>query len=432
MSDSQSSPASQPSGSPEVWGRRRFLAAVLSGAATLILQACGRERRVIPPDPTAIPATATAAPAARQSQYMPLVANQHRAATTRTPVPTEAPTAVPAEPPPPTSTTPAPTATSRPPATPFPPGPPSKLGVFLGYHHPQLFDLLSTGNIALVKTLEYNADFVASIKRVSPNTVVIARYTPLEQFNLAAADPAEAARRFADLILPIATDPVRQANIDAWEAYNEPVPAGHEQMARLAAFEAERTRLLAAAGIRSCIGNFGTGQPALEQWPAFFPAIQAIQEHNGYLGLHEYSAPYLWFGTGAYQFQPGVDEGDEGWLTLRYRKVYRQYLQPAGLEVPLLITETGIDGSVANRPGPAGSGWRDFRGFWQSEGRVTSSAAGFYVEQLTWYDAELAQDPYVKGAAIFALAGPQGWESFEMLGECARILQQYLAVHPRG
>src|SRR5690606_14050754 len=154
-----------------------------------------------------------------------------------------------------------------------------------------------------VKTLEYDANFVQGIKQVSPNTLVIARYTPLDQINLATTDPREEARRFADLILPIATDPLRQANIDAWEAYNEPVPADREQMARLAIFEAERTRLLAAAGIRSCIGNFGTGQPPLDLWPDFYPALQAVQEHNGYLGLHEYSAPYMWFGTGTHQLQ---------------------------------------------------------------------------------------------------------------------------------
>lgn len=432
MSDSHSSPSSRSSGTPPLWGRRHFLGAVLGSAAALVLQACGREKPVIPPSPTANPATPTAARDLSQSHYMPLVANNRREAPTPTAIPTATATPLPTE----TSTpepspTRSPTETPRPQPTPFPPGPPSKLGLFVGYHHPQLFDLLSTGNVALVKTLEYNADFVASIKRVSPGTIVIARYTPLEQLNLATVDPIEAARRFADLILPIAADPVRRANIDAWEAYNEPVPADHEQMARLAAFEVERTRLLAAAGVRSCVGNFGTGQPAMGQWPAFFPAVAAVQEHDGYLGLHEYSAPYLWFGTGAYQFQPGPDEGDEGWLTLRYRKIYRQYLQPTGLDVPLLITETGIDGSVRNRPGPSGEGWGDFREFWRSEGRVTSSPEGFYVEQLAWYDAELTQDPYVKGAAIFALAAPQGWDSFEILGETARILQQYLAVHPR-
>jgi len=301
----------------------------------------------------------------------------------------------------------------------------------VGYNHPQLFDLLRTGNVAVVKTLEYDPNFVAEIKRISPRTLVIARYTPLPAPDLADWDPTEAARQFIDLLLPIATEPRRQASIDGWEAYNEPVVKDAEQMGRLAIFEAERTRLLAAEGVRSCVGNFSTGQPPLELWPAFYPALQAAREYGGYLGLHEYSAPYLWFASGSYQLQAGSNEGDEGWLTLRYRKVYRNYLQPAGLDVPLLITELGVDGQVRPRPGPPGRGWQDFAEFWRQEGKVTTTAAGFYIEQLAWYDAELMKDDYVQGAAVFTLAGPRGWESYEIYGQAAEILRQYLSVHPQ-
>jgi hypothetical protein len=300
----------------------------------------------------------------------------------------------------------------------------------VGYNHSQLFDLLRTGNVALVKTLEYDRNFVAEIKQVSPNTTVVARYTPLPLPDLDSWDPIGAARQFVDLLLPIATDPQRQAHIDAWESFNEPVPANPDHMARLADFEAERTRLLAQAGIRSCVGNFSTGHPDLALWPAFYPALQAVKEHNGFLGLHEYSAPYIWFGSGPHQLEEGADEGDEGWLTLRYRKVYRNYLQPAGLDVPLLITETGIDGQVGGRPGPKAMGWKEFAEFWQGEERVSTTVEGYYVEQLAWYDSELALDDYVVGASIYTLAGPRGWESYEIQGLCADILREYLAVHP--
>jgi hypothetical protein len=294
-----------------------------------------------------------------------------------------------------------------------------------------LFDLLRTGNVAVVKTLEYDPNFVTDIKRLSPSTLVVARYDPLPLPDLDNWNPSEAARQFVELLLPIATEPRRQAAIDAWESFNEPTPANTGQMARLAEFEAERTRLLAAAGIRSCVGNFSTGQPDLALWPAFYPALQAVQEHGGYLGLHEYSAPEMWFGSGPHQLQAGSSEGDEGWLTLRYRKVYRNLLQPAGLAVPLIITETGVDGQVGGRPGPHGKGWKDFAGYWVEQGLATTTAAGFYVEQLAWYDAEITKDDYVLGAAIYTLAGPSGWESFEIHGECADILRQYLSVHPQ-
>lgn len=450
--------------------RRGFLATLLSGAVTLAVQACSRNPPA--PAPGATPSTAPSgtpasptvaatasgtatrlppAPAASvtalgtQEIHMPLIGAAPHSAT---PAPTLTPSPSPTETIPPTSTntpipepthtpgpspTPVPSPTPRLAATPFPPGPQTRLGLFVGYQHPALEELLRTGNVAFVKTLEHDPTLMQFIKNISPNTIIVARYTPLGQLNVASADldPIAEARDFVDLLLPVATDPGRRANIDAWESYNEPVVNTREEMQRLAAFEAERTRLLAAEGIRSCIGNFATGTPPLEFWPDFYPAIRAAKEHNGYLGLHEYSAPYMWFGTGTYQLREGQDEGDEGWLTLRYRKVYRDYLQPAGLELPLLITETGIDGGIMERPGPPGLGWADFQRFWEAEGMVRTTAAGFYVEQLAWYDAELREDPYVRGASIYALAAPVGWGSFEIVGGVADLLKQYFSVHPR-
>lgn len=301
----------------------------------------------------------------------------------------------------------------------------------MAYNHPQLFDLLNTGNLAVVKTLELDPRFVEQIKQADRDVTLIARLTPLEDVDWARVDPKALARNFVNRLLPIAGHPGRRAHIDAWEAYNEPVITSPEAMKRLAEFEAERTYLLAREGIRSCVGNFPAGHPELDLWPHFLPALKAVKETGGFLGLHEYSAPYMWFGYGRYQLQQGHDEGDEGWLTLRYRKAYRHYIQPAGLEVPLVITEAGIDGGVGPRPGPKGFGWKDFANFWKKEGWVKTTAAGFYVEQLAWYDAHLMQDPYVVGAAIYALVVFGKWRSFEIVGECAEILRQYLAVHPK-
>ena len=402
-------------------------------AMSLILAACGRSTPT--PTPTATPTPQTTAQTQTPSPlpsltpattpvpetHHPLVLNQQNPLNTPTSQPQKEPTA---------TATPLPSPTPTPSATPFPPGPPSKLGLFVGRNDPQLFDLLKTGNVALVKTLEYDPNFLIEIKSTSPETLVVARYTPLPLPDFENWDPIATARQFVDILLPIATEPRRFANIDCWESYNEPNPVNAEQMASLAVFEAERTRLLAEAGIRSCIGNFSTGQPPLELWPAFFPALEAAKAHGGYLALHEYSAPYIWFGSGPHQLQAGSDEGDEGWLTLRYRKVYRHILQPAGLGIPLVITETGVDGQVGNRPGPDGKGWQNFADFWSGENRISTLAEGFYVEQLAWYDAQIEQDDYVKGAAIFALAGPQGWASFEIGGITTDILEQYFSVHP--
>jgi hypothetical protein len=404
--------------------RRVLLAAAVSAVVLTVLAGCPARTSAPTPTPTRTPRplgltiTATSSPIATAVFTSPLP----------TPEPSETPTAsAPSTP----TASPEPTATPTPPPTPFPPGPPSKLGLFVSRNDPRVFDLLRTGNVALVKTLEYDPNFVTEIKQVSPNTLVVARLD-LPQLDLSTlSDPEAAAREFVDKLLPIATEPRRLAAIDAWEAYNEPVPSDGEQMARLARFEAERTRLLAAAGVRSVIGNFGTGLPDLALWPQFRPALEAAIKHKGYLGLHEYSAPTLQYGSPQDPLGWGTDPAQTGWLTLRYRKAYREYLEPNKLTLPLILTEIGIDGLVGNRPGPNGAGWQDFGGYWDELG-MGNDTAGNYMEQLAWYDASLQQDNYVLGGAIYAAAASPGWESYEILGDSGvePFLKQYLSVHP--
>jgi hypothetical protein len=316
--------------------------------------------------------------------------------------------------------------------TPFPAGPPSKLGFVVMRTDEQIFELLATQGVAVVTTMELDANFVARIKQTSPKTRLIGRID-LPQMELASLEPISAARTFVDQLLPIAGDERRAPHFDGWQAYNEPVASNADEMKRLADFEAERTRLLADHSIRSVIGNFGTGHPAdLDLWQHFLPAIQAAQEHDGWLGLHEYSAPTIYFmstreNQGRY---PGVSGEDNGWLTLRYRKVYNQVLKPAGLAIPLIFTELGIDGYVQNsRPGPAdGRGWQDFQQYWAENG-FGLWGPGAYIEQLVWFDGAMRQDDYVIGGCIFALAASAGWQSYDILGPAAAVLQQYLGVH---
>lgn len=398
--------------------RRAFIGALGGAGLAALLAGCGPKAGAPTPTPTRTPRPSGVPSATPTAPARP---------TSTATAPAEATLGAPAT----LTASPEPTATPTPQATPFPPGPATKLGLFITRNDPRIVDLLRTGNVACVKTLEYDPNFAAEIKQVAPRTVLVGRLD-IEQINLATLnDPVSAARAFVDRLLPIATEPRRLAAFDGWEAYNEPVPGDAEQMRRLAQFEAERTRLLAAAGVRSVIGNFGTGQPDLALWPPFRPALEAAIAHGGYLGLHEYSAPTLQYLTPQDPLGWGGDPAQEGWLTLRYRKVYRGYLQPNGLELPLLLTEVGIDGLVANRPGPAGRGWQDFAGYWDSLG-MGQDAPGNYMEQLAWYDAQLQQDSYVIGAAIYAAAASPGWESYELLGadRVEPFLKQYLSVHP--
>ncbi len=241
--------------------------------------------------------------------------------------------------------------------------------------------------------------------------------------------PDDAARQFIE-----DQRGVYQSNpgIKYWEGHNEPVWNSVEDMTWYARFEIERMRLMADLGLKCVIGNFATGTPALNLWPAFVPACRVGKQRGALLGLHEYSCPWMWWMTGAYQIDPTEDEGDEGWTTLRYRKVYRQHLIPSDAVIPLVITECGIDGLVRPLPpGVDGGAWSDLGDFWRDHDQEPDKE-DYYFRQLVWYDRELQKDEYVVGATVFAWGnfGPP-WDAFDIAGTgVSEKLTQYTIEHP--
>jgi hypothetical protein len=227
--------------------------------------------------------------------------------------------------------------------------------------------------------------------------------------------PSEAARQFVD-------DQLRmyRANpaIVYWEGHNEPVWSTVEEMSWYAQFEIERMRLMAGLGLRCVIGNFSSGAPDLPLWSAFLPACREALQYQAVLGLHEYSCPWMWWMTGDHQLNPEEDEGDEGWTTLRYRKIYRKYLIPNHVGVlPLVITECGLDPLVAPQPpGSPGGTWKQLGDFWARHDGEPDKA-DYYYRQLVWYDRELQKDDFVVGATIFTWGsfGPP-WSTFDVTG----------------
>jgi hypothetical protein len=214
--------------------------------------------------------------------------------------------------------------------------------------------------------------------------------------------------------------PTYEANsaITYWEGHNEPVWNNEDDMGWYAQFEIERMKLMADMGLKCVIGNYATGSPPLNLWPAFVPALKVARDYEALLGVHEYSCPWMWWMTGKYQLDPNDDEGDEGWTTLRYRKVYRNYLAPAGVgNVPLVITETGVDPLVNPKPPGAKSGtWSQLGDYWRDHDNEPDKA-DFYFRQLVWYDKELQKDDYVIGATIFTFGNWGGtWKHFDIAG----------------
>ena len=264
----------------------------------------------------------------------------------------------------------------------------------------------------LVIGRKHQADYDAQLQRVTGKT------------------PLEAARQFVqDQLETYQSNPY----ITYWEGHNEAVWSTEEEMDWYAQFEVERMQLMADLGFKCVIGNFATGSPDLALWPAFLPALQAAKQYQAILGLHEYSCPWMWWMTGQYQLDPNEDQGDEGWTTLRYRKVYRRHLIPNGLGgVPLAITECGIDPLVNPKPPGAPDGtWRHLGSFW-AEHDDEPDEADYYFRQLVWYDQELQQDDYVIGATIFTWGsfGPP-WSDFDVAGtDVSRKLVAYTQADP--
>lgn len=285
---------------------------------------------------------------------------------------------------------------------------PSKLGLHVQWNNsPDIMEFIKRYKPAVVKGVG-DLGYMTEVKALSPTTVTVGR--PDGGDPTMDQDPIQAAREYVSTWLPYYRS---YPGVDYWEGLNEPNTGEH--MSWLAAFEAERARLMAEQGLRVAVGAFATGTPEWEEFASFLPAVEAAKQYGGILTVHEYDAPTMQRAMG--MALPGkAASADRGVYMLRYRWWYEGFLKPRGLVLPLVITEAGIDGGIPNRPGPQGLGWQDFTGYWHDQG-LGSDGVNMYLQQLAWYDAELRKDDYVVGCAIFT-AGPMEpkWQSFDITG----------------
>lgn len=383
--------------------RRQFLGAAGTSIVAALLEACSAPAPTPARDPLSPLATPT-----RHSVYLPNV----RADASPTPAPTATPK--PTRPPQPTPT----------PRRTFPAFErPSKLGIAVQrFRDPQIMDrIIADGHPRVVKIF---GDLGASgeIKQRSPGTIVVGHINQQYDFQHAITSGAtDMSALAADFIARHLEQYQANGGVDYWEGHNEPVFENEAKMALYGQFEAERVRQMSAYGLKCAVGNFSAGSPPLEQWDDFFPALRAVKQYGGVLALHEYSAPTMEYGTDPVS--------GEGWTTLRYRKVYRHHV-PADLHVPIVITETGIDGLVgAGRPGPPGAGWREFIEYWRSQ-PLDPDDIWAYMDQLQWYDEELQKDDVVIGATIFIAGALSSFETYDIVGTMGELFTQYLLAHP--
>ncbi len=304
---------------------------------------------------------------------------------------------------------------------------PTKLGFHVTLNSGGALDYVAAVHPAVMKGVD-DIGFLKDVKQLSPNTVTIGRYV-VEQPNIGSGDAAQRAIDFVNTWLP-----KYQAApyVDYWEGWNEVTYPNYEWYAQ---FEAARACEMQKHGLKAAIGAFSTGTPEPWQFEAFIPAIEAGIRCGAILTTHEYGAPtmYLWWAQGLPESygHPAVPAYlDRGPLAGRYRFLYRDILLPRGLNIPLVISEAGIDGGAGagQRPGYSNAqGWMGFWDYWGSDLGVTDPAQ-FYVDQLAWYDSLLRQDSYVIGATIFNVSGGSSWQSFEASSLIPKLTQYALTL----
>ena len=284
---------------------------------------------------------------------------------------------------------------------------------------------------------------------LQPNGLVIGRVfndgMDAKKYYIEGWTPQGAAQSFVDNQLP-----VYEANphIVYWEGDNEQQWDLSESMAWYAEYEIERMKIMDALGLKCVIGNFSTGKPDHDLWEYFLPACQVGRDYEAILGLHEYSCPWIWWMTGEWQKESDEDVGRYGYTTLRYRRVYDEWLIPADAVVPLIVTEFGIDPGVG--PAPEGcepATWKGLHDWWlahqngytwpdgtykEHPAPYSSDDAEYYVNQCIWYDQEMQQDFYAVGWTLFTWGSfGEPWESFDVAGTpVADLLIAYMQSNP--
>jgi len=277
---------------------------------------------------------------------------------------------------------------------------------------------LAQAGMKIFKVID-NAGMADDILKIVPDATIIGListdYRPVEDYDK--LTPKQAANKFFNNIV----GGMRSAkSVKMWEGPNEPLCDTMERMDFFNAFTIEMIDLMAAEGWKYVVGGFSVGQPRLDipVWEHYLPAIRYGMQHGAWLGLHEYSWPDMRWMYGHNQIDPNEDAGDEGWVTLRYRKVYRQFLIPNNLVIPLIMTEAGIDSGVNPKPFDGGGNFRDqgYRDGIDQWNNAVQEPNAYYARNLMWYESELAKDDYVVGATVFTIGSTARWTDFDIAG----------------
>lgn len=245
--------------------------------------------------------------------------------------------------------------------------------------------IVDLGRILQKKPVSYkllgnalNLGIARSIREQSPQTFLVIRTG-----SNWAVDDDGFIQRYADEAATLAGPFLNAGCCDLLEPPNEPVVQTVEWAKLLNDRQVQYATIMKSRGFRVGAYNFSVGNPDYPLWPFLQDGIRAS---DYWLLLHEYGAPFM--------------DSDPVNLALRHRKVLTLLAPDVRAQVKIGITESGIDlGEI----GQAGG----YRKMPQPSGN--RRIIDVFLQQLEWYDNELAKDPYVHFVNMFGYGMQEPW-----------------------
>ena len=264
-----------------------------------------------------------------------------------------------------------------------------------------LMRLASEGvQLSVVKAID-DLSPLREVKLYMPNALTVGRLNSIRDpitgvsYDLQAFKPSDfpsasaAADTYYSLVLPTW---LSHSQVDVWETFNE----FSSDWGWQGDFFIEMMKLADRDGFTLSLYAFSTGNPPLDDATIneIAPALRYAAAHGHYLSLHEYG--------GVGQGNPDTLRGS--YLALRYRQLYAVLLADA--RPRLIISEAG-------------------------------QAAGFefigvqpFIDDLGWYDLQLAEDDYIVGAAMWTLGNYQRANFQEALPALADYITSFIPPMP--
>lgn len=182
-------------------------------------------------------------------------------------------------------------------------------------------------------------------------------------------------------------DPIKDL-VDATFFLNESQETFPEQVKWLNEATVIYEGIMHSRGYEVIIGSFGVGNPAN---PGDIALMADAIRGCFAIDYHGYGAPRIW------------DPNPRDYV-LRYRdmRAILEAQKDSTLLRPWVIGEVGIDGELINQ---SYKGWK------------TYVSAQEYLNELQWFDAEMAKDTYVIGACIFGLGMEAIWNDYDIEGQ---------------